>query len=157
MKLLCLVLSGLIAATVVHGDESAEEVSRLERQVRHLTVALAEARSEADLLRARLDERGLSAVDGVAEPGVVAAQVMHGGVRVLDANRELSMVVIDAGSRKGVRLGMAMMVMRGDRPVARVTVIDVRREVAGAVVGDARSRAYPEPGDRLVLVTGTEE
>ncbi len=120
-----------------------------ERQVRVLTAALAAARSEADGLKARLDGRVLAAAPAAALP--------EGGARVLEANRELGLVVMDAGSRQGVKAGMVLMAVRGAKPLARVRVVDVRRRVAGAAIEEVLPGSpYPGPGDRLVVVTDGE-
>jgi hypothetical protein len=120
------------------------------RQVRVLTAALVAAAGENDALRARLDGKGLAS----APAGLGDVRFLEGGARVLDVNRDLGMVVLDAGGRQGVRAGMVLMILRNDRPLARVRVVDVRRRVAGAVVEELLSGSpYPGPGDRLVVVT----
>ncbi len=137
---------GLAAARAEGGAEAAGDGSP-ERQVRVLSAALAAARSESDGLRARLDGRVLGAAPAAALP--------EGGARVLEANRELGLVVMDAGARQGVRAGMVLMAMRGPKPLARVRIVDVRRRVAGAVVEDVLPGSpYPGPGDRLVVTDG---
>ena len=144
--------AGWACAEAGEGDRSEGDLDsiRMDRQVRYLSAALAAARSENDALRARLDGKVLSSAPGDG----LASHVMEGGVRVLDANRELGMLVIDAGARQGVRAGMVLMVMREKIPLARVRVVDIRRRVAGVVIEELLSGApYPGPGDRLVVVS----
>jgi hypothetical protein len=152
---LSLGVTGAVRGAGGPGDrpESDADADRLERQVRFLSAALAAARSESEALRARLDGAVLGAAPG--EDG--APRLMEGGARVLDANRELGMLVMDAGARQGVRAGMVLMVMRADKPLARVRVTEVRRRVAGAVLEEWLSGSpYPGQGDRLVVAADGE-
>ena len=67
------------------------------------------------------------------------------------------LIAASVGSVAWFLAGLVLMVMRGDRPLARVRVVDVRRRVAGAVVEKRESGdGYPEPGDRLVVATDGE-
>jgi hypothetical protein len=135
------------------GDRT-EEASGQERQIRYLSAALAAAQSENDALRARLDGKVTGSAPATVSGEGRAPRLMEGGARVLDASRELGVLVLDAGARQGVRAGLVLMVMREKRSLARVRVVDVRRRVAGAVIEDLLPGApYPGPGDRLVLVT----
>lgn len=137
------------------GDGAGEdpEAARQERQIRYLSAALAATQGDNDALRARLDGKVLeSALSAV--PGEEATRLLAGGVLVLDVNRELGMLVMEAGARQGVRAGMILMVMREKDSLARVRVTDVRRRVAGAVIEKLSAGVpYPGPGDRLVLMT----
>ncbi len=145
---LALILAGSTVAWAA-GEPGETGDGLLERQVRILSAALAAARSEADALKARLDGRVLEAMPAAALP--------ESGVRVLEANRDLGLVVMDAGARQGVRAGMVLMAVRGSKSLARVRVVDVRRRVAGAVIEEVLPGSpYPGPGDRLVVVTDGE-
>ncbi len=133
-------------------SEDEPERERLERQVRYLSAALAAAQSDVDAARAREEGKALG---GASEDAMTA--LMTDGARVREVSRELGLVAVNAGSRQGVRAGLVLMVMRGDRPLARVRVVDVRRRLAGAVIEERIAGApYPEPGDRLVVVTDGE-
>lgn len=146
-------------AALAQGGATAEAgggVGRLEKQVRYLAAELAACRAEADALRARLEDRLLSG-GGRLDGAAVAASVAQGSARVVDVNRELGMAVVGFGSRQGARPGMELVVVRGEKPVARLLVVDVRREIAGALVGECGANAYPAPGDRLVLGAGSLE
>jgi hypothetical protein len=152
---LILGVSGRARAEGGVGDRSEEDSgpARLELQVRYLSAALAAAWSEVDALRARLDGKILGSAPA-AVPGDGMARLLEGGARVREANRELGLVVLDAGARQGVRAGLVLMVMRDKQPLARVRVVDVRRRVAGAVIEELSAGApYPGPGDRLVVMT----
>lgn len=138
----------IAAGFLLRADGAGDEA---ERRIRTLAASLAAARCEADAWRARVEGKALTA------DRRVAGAVPPGGVRICDVNRALGMVVADAGARQGMQAGLVLMVMRGDRPLARVRVVDVRRRVAGAVVEKRESGdGYPEPGDRLVVATDGE-
>ncbi len=61
-----------------------------------------------------------------------AGTLMDG--RVVGVREEWSLVVGNIGEKHGVKLGMPMRVMRGDRQVATVRVVDVRHRICGAVI-----------------------
>lgn len=56
------------------------------------------------------------------------------GVRgeIVAVNREENFVVVDIGEGSGLRPGMLLKVMRGDREIATVEVIETRREISAA-------------------------
>jgi hypothetical protein len=72
--------------------------------------------------------------------------------RIVDANPDLGLVVLDQGARQGVRYGLPLTVMRDRRRVARIRVVDVRERVAGAAVEETARGDYPQTGDRAVLI-----
>lgn len=122
-------------------------VEELEAQVRDLTVSLAEARFEAD--RLRLQGERLPA-------GGAPAAALHGpDAVVLDVNRGLGLVVLDAGLAAGLRPGLMLGLVRGDQVVARVRTVDVRERITGALIEALTTDAYPEPGDRAVVWRAT--
>ena len=73
-------------------------------------------------------------------------------IKILDVNRALKMVIVSGGARQGMKPGMVFMTMRGDKGVARVRVVDVRKLISGAVIEELESGGYPEQNDRLVIM-----
>ena len=134
----------------------ADDAGDLRRQVRYLADALAAARLANDGLQARLVMQTLAGDAVLAEGADVAAQALAKGVRVVDVNRDLRMVVLDAGRGQGLVPGMVFSVVQGDRAIARVCVVDVRRTLAGAVIEDIEWRAFPAPGDRVLAAAAIE-
>lgn len=134
-----------LAALALAGQNEAlrREASALGKQVRRLAEALAAVRIEADGYRARLDQGGWP-----AEPP--AAGDLAGEWKVLKADPELRMVILDGGAQRGLRSGMQMFVLREERPVARLIVVDARAGVAGAVVEERRDGIEPAAGDRVI-------
>ncbi len=120
-----------------------------------LIEALAESRFEADGLRARLEALTFG-VGGAWNPDAGGVGWLDGAtletLKVLDINRELRMLVLSGGRRVGLRPGMRFALMRGERVSARVRIIDVRREVSGAVIEWEDSRRPAGVSDRTVLL-----
>jgi hypothetical protein len=78
-----------------------------------------------------------------SQPGLMNASV----VSVKD---EWSLVVGNVGEKQGVKIGMPMRVVRGDRKIATLRVVDVRQKICGAIVeqmGSAKEKI--KVGDRL--------
>ena len=142
----------LVAGSAVRADEAAD----LKRQVGHLAEALAEARAANDGLQARLARQAFGEGVTLSEAADAAAMALATGVRVVDVNRELRMVVLDAGRRQGLAPGVMLSVVQGDRAIARIRVVDVRRALAGAVIEDVAWRAFPAPGDRVLAAAAAE-
>jgi hypothetical protein len=70
----------------------------------------------------------------------------------ISVKEDLSLVVINLGSKQGVKVGMPFRVMRGDNVVGNVQVVDVREKIAGAVIQNLSSERDPiKVGDRLVV------
>ena len=77
------------------------------------------------------------------EPGL-----MDGNV--ISVKDEWSFVVGNLGEKQGVKVGMPMRVMRGDRRIATLRVIDVRQKICGAVIQEMDSKKDQiKVGDRL--------
>ncbi|MDD4341525.1 MAG: hypothetical protein PHO14_04745 [Kiritimatiellae bacterium] len=132
----------------------AKEIAELRRgqddraaRIRKLSEALAEAQAALDhqeVWRAQAaSERTAPVPDAPLE------------ARIVDANPELGLVVIDHGARQGVRYGLPLTVLRNRQPVARIRVVDVRERVAGAAVEETARGDHPQTGDRAVLIRST--
>lgn len=68
--------------------------------------------------------------------------------KVISVKEDWSLVVGNIGETQGVKIGMPMRVIRADQLIAKLTVVDVRRKICGAVMqvlGSERIRV----GDRL--------
>jgi hypothetical protein len=77
------------------------------------------------------------------EPGL-----MDGSV--ISVKEEWSFVVGNLGEKQGVKIGMPMRVMRNDRKVASLRVVDVRQKICGAVIQEMDSdKEKIRVGDRL--------
>lgn len=73
---------------------------------------------------------------------------MYGSV--ISVKEEWSFVVGNLGEKRGVKIGMPMRVMRDDRNVASLRVVDVRQKICGAVIQEMDSNKEKiRVGDRL--------
>ena len=72
--------------------------------------------------------------------------------RIAGVDAELGLVILDQGARQGVRYGLALTVLRERRRVARIRVVDVRENIAGAAVEETARGEYPQTGDRAALM-----
>lgn len=133
------------------------EVARLQSQVKWLSDSLAVARAEVDMLRARAD-RGAVEIAGGQGANTSEGDVIQEGQEcsILEVNEDLGLAVVSAGRRQGLRPGMRLAVMRGERMVARLRIVDVRPMVAGAVI-ERTGRDFPGRKDRVVVATGSKE
>jgi septal ring factor EnvC (AmiA/AmiB activator) len=72
------------------------------------------------------------------------------GGSVISVKEEWSFVVGNLGEKQGVKIGMPMRVMRDDRKIATLRVVDVRQKICGAVVQEMDSKKEKiKVGDRL--------
>lgn len=56
------------------------------------------------------------------------------GAQILDVNEKLRLVVLNVGMFHGARVGMPFVILRGDKVVAELRVVEVRRNICGALV-----------------------
>jgi hypothetical protein len=69
---------------------------------------------------------------------------------VISMKDDWSFVVGNLGEKHGVKIGMPMRVLRGDRKIATLRVVDVRQKICGAVIQEMDSeKEQIKVGDRL--------
>ena len=74
--------------------------------------------------------------------------------RVVSVKPELRVAVLNVGARDGVKVGMPFSVIREDKTVAKLMVVDVRKSVAGAVIQEStNTNESVKIGDRSVIDT----
>jgi len=79
----------------------------------------------------------------VAEPSLMDGDV-------ISVKEQWSFVVGNIGQNHGVKIGMPLRVMRGDRKIATLRVVDVRQRICGAVIQEMGSEEEKiKVGDRL--------
>jgi hypothetical protein len=87
-------------------------------------------------------------VTGAQRPVEERPTLMDGNV--ISVKEEWSLVVGNLGEKQGVKMGMPMRVMRGDKMIATLRVVDVRQRICGAVVQEMGSEKDKiKVGDRL--------
>jgi hypothetical protein len=82
-----------------------------------------------------------SAVTPATQPGL-----MDGNV--LSVKDEWSFVVANIGEQQGVKIGMPLRVMRDEKKIATLRVVDVRQRICGAVIEDSGKEKI-KVGDHL--------
>ena len=76
------------------------------------------------------------------------------GGKVVSVKPELALAVLNIGSQHGVRLGMPFAVLRGDQRVGMVRVVEVREQLAGAILQNFNADAeMVKAGDRVRVET----
>jgi hypothetical protein len=83
--------------------------------------------------------RSTNALLGKTEAGTQSAQPTLMDGRVISVKEEWSLVVGNFGEKQGAKLGMPLRVMRGDRMIATLRVVDVRQKICGAVIQELGS------------------
>jgi hypothetical protein len=87
-----------------------------------------------------------NAVDAAPMPSTITDAM------AISVKEDLSLVVINLGSKQGVKVGMPFRAMRGEKVIGAVQVVDVREKIAGAVIQHLSSEQNPiKVGDRLVV------
>lgn len=84
--------------------------------------------------------RQLQNAEAVLAAGMIAAGNVGGGLhhaQVVSLQEDLGLVVLNVGSRHGVRAGMPFRLYRRDKPIGTAMIVDVRDYIAGAVYRDA--------------------
>jgi hypothetical protein len=145
-------------------DETATQVQRqLVESVRALYLAEAE--------RQRLIEQLQRLLDAIQKQGDVPGELARtkallatteqptsGQIReaaegrlesavVLDANPNLRLVVLNIGLLQGARVGMPLVVLRDDRVVAELRIVEVRKRICGALIERTEKKVTLRTGD----------
>lgn len=130
-------------------DEYRDQMLRLDEAV----LCYLKTSQSADA-KARMDvETQLRGIDKLVTksknaPDFPEPSLMDGSV--ISVKDEWSFVVGNLGEKQGVKIGMPMRVMRGDRRVATLRVVDVRQKICGAVIQEMDSKKDRiRVGDRL--------
>ena len=104
--------------------------------------------------KARMDvETQLRSIDKLAAKSTNTPDLPEPGLMdgsVISVKDEWSFVVGNLGEKQGVKIGMPMRVMRGDKRIATLRVVDVRQKICGAVIQEMDSKKDRiKVGDRL--------
>jgi hypothetical protein len=129
-------------------EQYRDQSLRLSEAILHLlktsTGGEAQARMEVETQLRSLNELIAQAENPPAE----TATLMDGNV--ISVKDEWSLVVGNIGEKQGVKMGMPMRVLRGDKFIATLRVVDVRQRICGAVIQKMDSEKEKiKVGDRL--------
>lgn len=127
-------------------------IRAMDEEVEQRTRMLAEARAEADLLRARAEGKRKREPVGTGRLNPAVLEDM----RVISVDRDHDVVAISGGAEQNLRVGMTGVIVRKNKVIATVRLDEVRPRVTGAVIVKQPGRHFPEAGDRLVLGTMEE-
>ena len=112
-------------------EQYRDQSLRLSEAILHLlktsTGGDAQARMDVETQLRSLNEL----IAKMDNPPAETATLMDGNV--ISVKDEWSLVVGNIGERQGVKMGMPMRVMRGDKQIATLRVVDVRQRICGAV------------------------
>ena len=130
-------------------EQYRDQSLRLSEAILHLlktsTGGDAQARMEVEAQLRSLNELIAKANN---HAGGNARRLMDGSV--MSVKEEWSLVVGNIGEKQGVKMGMPMRVMRGDKLIATLRVVDVRQRICGAVIQEMDSgKEKIKVGDRL--------
>ncbi|MBO0694789.1 MAG: hypothetical protein J2P56_01680, partial [Verrucomicrobia bacterium] len=131
-------------------DEYREQMLRLDEAVLcYLKTSQsgdAKARMDVETQLRGIDK--LVAKSSTNEPESPEPSLMDGNV--ISVKDDWSFVVGNVGEKQGVKIGMPMRVMRGDKRIATLRVVDVRQKICGAVIQEMDSKKETvRVGDRL--------
>ena len=130
-------------------DEYREQMLRLNEAVLcYLKTSQAgDAKARMDV-EAQLRSTNTLITKSTSEPELPEASLMDGSV--ISVKDEWSFVVGNLGEKQGMKIGMPMRVMRNDRKIATLRVVDVRQKICGAVIQEMDSEKEKiRVGDRL--------
>jgi hypothetical protein len=130
-------------------DEYRDQMLRLNEAILHYLRT-----SQGEDAQARMDvETQLRSTNELVtkstnRPAAPEPGLMDGSV--VSVKEEWSFVVGNFGEKQGVKIGMPLRVMRDDRKIATLRVVDVRQKICGAIVQEMDSKKEKiKVGDRL--------
>ncbi len=131
-------------------DEYRDQMLRLnEAMLRYLKTSQGgDPQARMDLEAQLRGTNTLMARSTSAPPQSAQPNLMDGSV--ISVKDEWSFVVGNLGEKQGVKIGMPLRVMRGERKIATLRVVDVRQKICGAVIQEMDSEKEKiKVGDRL--------
>lgn len=145
------VLEERLLKAVRNYDLAQDEADRLGEQLIRLSevavtfsqsVGLAEDAPARAMLEAELDNANrVLAETSALQPVEEGAPRIAGDSRVVSLDPSIGLVVLNVGRDQGFRVGMPIEISRTGQYVASATVIDVRDQIAGALLSEVRDDA----------------
>ena len=160
------VRAGVLGANLLDSDVAATQAQLIE-VLRQLYRADAERQQVTEMLKqvvtAVESQKNVAAEVGVAKQWLAAKPVQAERTvdrssltraRVLEVNPKLQLVVLDIGAGQGVRIGMPLIILRGDRVVAELRVVEVRSKISGALIEKVENNVKLQAGDTAQVTKG---
>ena len=115
--------------------------------------AMAEAERVKRLLGGQKPPPTEAAPGANAQAAPQTAATLENG-QVVSLNWELRLAVVNLGEEHGVRLGMPFVVIRGDRIIGHLRVVELRKRISGAVIESMDRDISIQVGDRVRWTSG---
>ena len=130
-------------------DEYRDQMLRLNEAMLHYLKTSQSGDAQARMgVETQLRSTNQLATKSRNAPDSPRPSLMDGSV--ISLKEEWSFVVGNLGEKQGVKIGMPMRVMRDDRKIATLRVVDVRQKICGAVIQEMDSEKEKiKVGDRL--------
>jgi hypothetical protein len=130
-------------------DEYRDQMLRLNEAMLHYLKTSQSSDAQARMgVETQLRSTNQLATKSRNAPDSPQPSLMDGSV--ISLKEEWSFVVGNLGEKQGVKIGMPMRVMRDDRKIATLRVVDVRQKICGAVIQEMDSEKEKiKVGDRL--------
>jgi len=123
-----------------------EQLQRLLQAIEKQSDVTEELARTKALLAATMQPDTSAPVAGKAVDRPVAGTIES--ATVLDVNPSLRLAVLNVGSLQGARVGMPLVVFRGDRVVAELKIVEVRPRICGALVERMEKKVTLKAGDK---------
>jgi len=130
-------------------DEYRDQMLRLNEAMLHYLKTSQSSDAQARMgVETQLRSTNQLATKSRNAPDSPRPSLMEGSV--ISLKEEWSFVVGNLGEKQGVKIGMPMRVMRDDRKIATLRVVDLRQKICGAVIQEMDSEKEKiKVGDRL--------
>lgn len=112
--------------------------------------------AEVEATRALLASATTSVTNKIASAMSAGPVGTVADAKILDVNTPLRVAVLNIGAQQGARIGMPFVVLRGDRVVAELRVVEVRQRICGAMIERVESRVTLKAGDAVSVTRSTE-
>jgi len=130
-----------------------ETVNQLVRLAEATQILLKTATQTDPQARAGVETELRKASEILGSPGGIPANKVEPvltDAMVVDVKEDLSLVVTNIGAKHGVKIGMPFQVIRDNKIIGFVRVVDVREKISGAVIQNLQSEKQTvQSGDRL--------
>lgn len=141
--------------------EALEKKDTLEKRIIEIDSILREKSLALDSLKEQLTQAVRGArTPSVQEPAsvelppiVVKPETKLRGLRgeVVAVNAEDKFIIVDLGETAGVKPGMPMKVLRGNREIANVEIIETRKDISAADIKEVFGTFTIQQGDTVVV------
>lgn len=117
-------------------DKISDHLVRLSETVLRF-IKSAENSDAQTRMEVEAEMRAANEAIGIAPPQAVEAQAVDANLQegiVIYYKQELGLVIANLGRQHGVKPGMPFQVLRGNRKIALVRVVDIREKISGSII-----------------------